>query len=448
MYSVFIVDDEIIVREGLRLMENTENMGLNRLMMMSGIEQGSEITSTDLAFKICPRINAAGRCGSPNTAMEMLLAGTMNTAASKALELCELNDERKNTEKQIVDCAEEQIRTDPDLLNRRLMIVTGDGWKHGVIGLASSRILHKYGKPNIVITKEGDTARGSARSTEELPLYRLLDSCSDKLIRFGGHTKAAGLTVATDMVDEFTEAAYRYCDDNIKGACYETMTADMELDPSELTLENVGLISNLEPFGEGNQLPLFLMRGCMIKSKKPIKDGKYVSMILGFGSHELRAVHFGSTYDSFPYSDGDVVDVIARLEVNEYREKRSITVFIGDMRYSGFDQNRYFAAVAAYEDYRCGRIEPKLLCRMAPETAELRTIYDILRGTNSLSKAEMLASRADVNPCKFRVILDVFKEFGLAGTDVTKDEVHLLPARGKADLAKSKVIAGLMADAK
>ena len=441
-------ENRIIVREGLRLMENTENMGLNRLLIMSGIEPGTEITSTKLAFSIVPRINAAGRCGSPSAAMEMFLSSTMNTAASKALGLCELNDLRKETEKEIIAQTEEQIRRNPDLLNKRILIVCGDGWKHGIIGITSAKLLHKYGKPNIVITREGDTARGSARSTDDLPLYDLLDNCADKLIRFGGHTKAAGLTVASDMIEEFREAVYAYCDEKLDGICSETLTADMEIMPGELTLDNAALIENLEPFGEGNQNPLFLLRECLITTKKPLKDGKYISVGIRFGGSEHRAVHFGSTYDAFPYSEGDTVDILANIAVNEYNERRNINILIKDMRYSGFRQDRYFAARTAYEDYRCGRVESRLLCRMAPDTDELRRIYDILRSTGCLSKAEIIADRSGINACKFRIILDVFEEFGLAETDITNDSVKLLPARGKADLNKSRVIAGLKNGAK
>ena len=113
------------------------------------------------------------------------------------------------------------------------------------------------------------------------------------------------------------------------------------------------------------------------------------------------------------------------------------------MRLSGFRQDRYFAARTAYEDYRCGKVESRLLARMIPEKDEQKKVYDILRGTQSLSKAEILADRAGVNCCKFRIILDVFREFGLAETDVTKDSVKLLPVKGKVDLGKSRIITNL-----
>ncbi len=434
-------ENRIIVREGLRLMENTENMGLNRLLAASGHEDGTEINSTFLQFSICPRINAAGRCESPQTAMELLLCNDMRSAAAKAEELCRLNSTRKQAEADMILQIEEKIREAPDLLNRKLLIVSGDGWNHGIIGIASAKLLHKYGKPNIVITREGDTARGSARSTDELPLYELLDNCAGLLLRCGGHTKAAGMTVSTDMIDTFTQAAYRFCDERIKETTGELLQADMEIFPADMKVENIELIENLEPFGEGNPVPLFMLRECVIRSKKALKDGKYTAFSFSFGSVESRAVYFGSTYDAFPFGEGDTVDVLANLSVNEYNDRRSINVVVKDMRYSDFRQERYFAARTAYEDMRSGTVDGKLLCRMAPDSLDMRRVYDILRQTEIFSKAEILADRAGINCCKFRVILDVFAEFGLAAADLTTDSVKLLPAGAKADLSKSKVLA-------
>lgn len=440
-------ENRMIVREGLRLMENTENMGLNRLLNRCGHEDGTEITATYLSFRICPCINSAGRCSDPRVAMELFLCTDMAGAAAKANELYELNDARKQEETEIIEQTEERIRRDPDLLNKRILIVSGDGWKHGIIGIASAKLLHKYGKPNIVITREGDTARGSARSTEDLPLFPMLESCSDMLIRFGGHAKAAGLTVSSDMIDAFSDAVYAYCEDRVKAAGGELLTADMELSPSDLDISNIELIDNLEPFGEGNPTPLFLLGNCTIRSKKPLKDGKYTSFTFLFGGAEKRAVYFGSEFDAFAYSENDTVDILANLSVNEYNGRRSISVMVKDIRPAGFRQDRYFAAKTAYEDYRCGRIDERLLCRMAPERDDMRRAYDILRSAGSLTKAEMLADRAGLNYCKFRIILDILGEFGLAETDITRDAVRLIPSDAKADLTKSRVLAGLRAGA-
>ncbi len=436
-----IDENRLIVKRGLEGITYTENVGLRALIRQCGIDDDEEVTSSQLAFGVCPRINAAGRYAHPKTAMELLLAETSSAAKAKAEELSNLNNLRKQAEEEILEAAEKQIRENPDILNRKVLIVTGEGWSHGIIGIASARLLRKYGKPNIVITIEGDTARGSARSVDGLSLYDMLDNCKEHLIRFGGHTKAAGLTIATESIEAFRKAVYTYCDD--KEAAVESITADIEITPDELTESNIELLEKLEPFGEENPSPLFLFSNCIIKSKKSLKDGKYVSFVFIFGNKEYRAVHFGSTFDSFAFEAGESVDMIASVDINEYNGKTSISVLVKDARYSGFKQDRYFAAKSAYEDYRCGKTDQRLLCRMAPEQTELRSCYDILRKTTCMSKAAMLMNKQNVNYCKFRIMLDIFAEFGLVKQDITNDYAGLIPNAPKADLTKSKILAGL-----
>lgn len=434
-------ENRLIVRQGLDAMFYTENQGLRALVRQCGIDEDEEITSSELAFMLCPRINAAGRYADPKAAMELLLAENPSAAKSKAEQLSEMNNMRKQIEEDIIREAEEQIKNNPELLSRRILIVCGEGWSHGIIGIASAKLLHKYGKPNIVITIEGDTARGSARSFDGLSLYEMLDSCKELLTRFGGHTKAAGLTLETSKIDEFRKAVYDYCAQ--RQPAFETVTADMEIMPAELTMENIELLVKLEPFGEENPSPLFLFRNCLIKSKKSLKDGKYVSFGFQFGGKEYRAVHFGSTFDAFPYETGEYVDMIASAELNEYNDRITISVRVNDIRYSDFNQDKFFAAKVAYEDYRCGRVDKRLLCRMAPAMDELKKCYDILRKTHCLSKAAMLCAKAEMNYCKFRIALDVFEEAGLVTVDLTCDKAEIVPSAPKADLSKSAILAKL-----
>ncbi len=435
-------ENRLIVRRGLEALPFTENYGLNALLRQCGIEAEEEVLSSELAFGLCPRINAAGRYASPSEAMELLLAETPQTARSKAEELTRLNSLRKQEEQKIIEQVDEQIRKNPDLLNRRVLIVCGEGWNHGIIGIASARLLHKYGKPNIVITIEGETARGSARSFEGLSLFELLTDCRDLLLRYGGHTKAAGLTIETEKIPQFISAAYEYSEK--LPPALEPLTADMEITPEQLTMENIELLSRLEPFGEDNPTPLFLFRNCLIKSTRPLKDGKYVSFTFAFGNGDYRAVQFNSDFAAFPFKEGDRVDFIAETEINEYNGKRNISVRVSDIRPIGFRQDRYFAAKTAYENYRCGKTEERLLCRMAPTNEEMRVCYDAMRKNASLSRAADIAVQGGVNYCKFRIAADVFVEFGLAEVDLATDKVTLIPSKAKADLSKSKVLKRLM----
>lgn len=436
-------ENRIIVREGLEYMKHSDNDGLIRLLKQCGVEEGDEVNSSLLAFALCPRINAAGRHSTPKTAMELFLADNPSAAAAKAAELSEMNSQRQQSETKILAEVEEQLRRNPDLLNKPVLIVSGEGWSHGIIGIISSRLLHKYGKPNIVITKEGDIARGSGRSTEGLSLYKLIDSCKDLLIRFGGHTKAAGLTLSTANIEAFRKSAYEYCEREITEPVIETIYADAKILPSELTMSNIELLENLEPFGEGNQSPVFLLKNCVIGAKKKLKEGKYISFSFTFGGSEYRAVDFGRAYDAFPCSEGDIADILAALEINEFNDKRSISVRVKDIRLSGFNEARFFAAKTAYENYRCGKIDKRLIVRMAPTSEELKKAFDIIRSTASLSKAEFLADKAGINCCKFGIITDVFEEFALIKKDIPTDSIKIQPTKGKADLSKSKILANL-----
>lgn len=440
-------ENRIIVREGLRTLENTENLGLSKLLALCGLEAGSEIRASDIGFRIGPCINAARRCATPHLAMELLLSENPSVAEAKARELYELNDRRKDIVAEIMEQVEGMIRNDPDLLNKRLVTIVGNDWNHKIVGLVSGNIRTKYGKPSIVMAVNGDTARGSARSTEALPMPKLLTACADKLVYFGGHTKAAGFTVMTDMIPAFIDAVDAYCDENVKGLCFEALTADMELPASEITVDNVLLLNNLEPFGEGNESPQFLLGGCVIKSKKPLKDGKFVSYELEYGGERFRALDFKHSFDAFPYTEGDRVDIICSLEPNEYRGETTVKINTVDLRYSGIDQDRYFAALTAYEDLRRGKVDKRLLCRMIPDMNEIRQSYDILRTTESLSLAEQKAVRAGINLCKFRTILDIFGELGLAETDVTADSVKLIPTDKKVDITASRILTELKAKA-
>lgn len=437
-----VSENRLIVRRGLAAMPFTENLGLSALLRQCGLDPEEEVTASELAYALCPRVNAAGRYAHPKAAMELLLADSPSAARAKAEELSHLNELRKQAEEKIIAEAEEQLRANPALLNRRILILAGEGWNHGIIGIASAKLLHKYGKPNIIFTIEGETARGSARSFEELSLYELLTSCSEHLLRFGGHTKAAGLTLKTSELEAFTRAAYAYAE--AREPAVETVTADLELRPEELNEENAALLERLEPFGEENPAPLFLFRGCTICSKKKLKDGKYVSFRFRFGGRELRAVDFHSSYDEFPFREGDLVDFIASAERNEYNGRADLAIRVADIRPADFRQERYFAARTAYEDYRCGRVEPSLLCRMAPTMEEMRLCYDLLKSCGgSLGRAETEALRAGLNYCKFRIALDVFGEFSLAETDPVGGRCRLLPAKGKADFTKSRILNAL-----
>lgn len=436
-------ENRAIVKRGCEAMSMTENVGLYSLLKQCRLTS-SEITSTSLAFTVCPRINAAGRFSHPREAAELFLCENPGLASAKAENLTLLNTKRKEHELEIIADIEAALRADKNALNRRVLVVSGENWSHGVIGIVAARLLSRFGKPVIIITAEGETARGSARSVPGFSLYKLLCANKDYLLKFGGHTKAAGFSLETKNIEAFKAAVLAYAEENYPAMPADCYLADKELLPGELTRESVKNLSYLAPFGEENPAPLFIMRGCKIKSVRSLKEGKYVSFNVGFGSEEYKVLDFNDTYESFGFAAGETVDILCGAELNEYNGAVSITLRLKDVRTAGFLQDKYFAAAGTYEKLSVGeKVAPALVKRIIPEKKDLMQVYDVLKNERVLSSAARRAGEKGINYCMFRVSLDVFEELGLASVDPVGDSVALIPAAKKADLSSSVHLAEL-----
>ena len=433
-----------LVKRGLENMLMTENVGLYALLAKCGITDEERLNSTALGFTVCPRINAAGRFAHPAQAAELFLCENERLAPAKAEELTSLNEKRQQTEKEILAQIEEKISADRSLLNKRVLVLSGDNWSHGVIGIVASRLLNKYGKPCLIITKEGQLARGSARSVPGFSLYKLLDNLKGWLTKYGGHTKAAGFSLHSDEVERFTEAVHDYAARNYPTMPVDLYLADKELAPDELTVDNIRQLDYLQPFGEENPVPLFIMRNCRIKSLRSLKDGKYTAFNVDFGGREYKVLNFSAAFADFWYKVGDQVDLLVNADINEYNGKTSITLKLKEMRFSGFKEEKFFAAKSAYEKLSDGEpMPPVLIKRIIPEKRDLKQAYDIIRGQNVYSAAVLQAFAQGINYCMFRVCLDVFEESGLITADIPADRITLVPRQGKADLDNSKYLSRL-----
>lgn len=430
-------ENRVIVRRGLETIQTTDNIGLTKLVSQTKLSI-DELTATSLAFSICPRINAAGRGATADIAAELFLCEDSATANAKALELCSLNTARRDTEETIISAIKQTIKNDRSLLNERVLIFSGENFNHGVIGIVSSRLLSEFGKPNMVISVEGEIAKGSARSVDNFSLYDLLDSVKDLLIRFGGHTKAAGFSLKTADIPEFTRRINASAAKLFPQPAAEIIYADGEIKPEDITVENCGLLNYLQPFGEENPVPVFLMKNCRIESKKSLKDGKYISFEVGYGKKRLRVLDFGHRFAEFGYNIGDSADVLVTIEANEYNGVSSVVLKLRDMRASGIVQDKYFAAKDAYEKIvRNEFVNPALLRRILPEKREMKIVYDLMRRTEVYSVLEESAVNAGVNYCMFRVILDVMEEYRLVEMDFADNRIKLIPSKEKADIDNS-----------
>lgn len=440
-------ENRYIVRRGLENIHSGQNPGLDRLIRAAGIAPDT-VTSSQLAFSVCPRINAAGRVAGNGAvkAARLLMADSAENAARLSEELSLLNDERKQAENTAAEGIYKQLEENPEILNERVIVVSGEGWAHGVIGIVAARLTEKYGKPALVIGIENGEGRGSARSIEGFSIHKLLTDCSDILTKFGGHLMAGGFSLPAESIEKFRERVYDYCRRNYPKMPSASVCADMEVTCRELSRENVELLKRLEPFGEGNRQPLFLLKNCTVRSKRALKEGKYTSFEVESGGAVLKALSFKLPFDRFFAKPGDKLDILANAEINEYNGKISVNLKVQELRPSDFSEDRFFAAQRVYEEIRRGEgCDSRLAPRVIPQdrTALMR-IYDLIKKYGgAMSAEEMCVYGCGVNYCMLRITLDAFAEAGMIELSPAAEKAVIVPAKGKKDLFSQGLLAEL-----
>lgn len=440
-----IGENRFIVRRGLENIHSSQNQGLDKLIRSAGIDP-ARVDSTSIAFSIAPRINAVGRIARADRAVELLLTESPEQAGLISEELALCNSQRTAEETRIMEEAAQQIEQRPELLRERVLVVSGEGWKHGVIGLVCAKLLNKYGKPVLVISVENGEARGSARGIDGFSIYKLLEGCSRVLTKFGGHPKAGGFSLRPEDVETFRQMVYAYCRE-----CYPKMpeysvSADMEITGDCLTVEHVTELMKLEPCGEGNRKPVFLLRNCTVQSKRALKEGKFTSMELRTGGAVLKAISFAMPFAKCFADIGSSVDVLATVELNEFRGNTSAELRIIEMRPAGFREDRFFAALRTYEEISRGEgCDKRLAPRVIPDRPALMSVYDLIRAHGgSMSAEEMCVyGGGDLNYCMLRIALDAFSEAGMAQVSADGGSVTLIPVNTKTDLMATGVISRL-----
>lgn len=438
-------ENRYIVRRGIENIRASQNIGIDRLLRTAGVSPES-VDATTVAFSICPRINAAGRIAAADKAVQLLMADSPEQAGLLSEELNLMNENRRAEEARIMEDVSRQLESDPSILRERVLVVSGEGWHHGVIGIVAARLLEKYGKPVLMISVENGEARGSARGIDGFSIYKLLDRCSRVLTKFGGHPKAGGFSLPADRVEDFRQMVYAFCRECYPKMPEYTVSADMEITGDRLTEEALNSLSQLEPCGEGNQRPVFLLRNCTVESKRALKDGRYTSFELRSGGVKLKALCFGIPFAKFHPEQGSMVDIIAAAELNEFRGVKSVTLKVQEIRPSGFREDRFFAAQRTYEEISRGEgCDSRLAPRVIPDRNALMAVYDLLRKYGGAMSAEELCiyGGSDLNYCMLRIALDTFASAGMAEQSADADTVRLIPVTHKTDLMASGFLADL-----
>ncbi len=465
-------ENRIIVSFGLKMIENTERLGLTALMDASVAKSDggknerrkkrAKITSGYVGYTLAPRINAAGRIRSATLAVELFLSENAEKARTIAEELCSANKERQNEENKIMTEAYEKI-SKLSLDDYPVIVLDADDWHHGVIGIVSSRITEKYSRPSILVSFEGNEpdipyteaiGKGSGRSIKGMNLVDALCYCSENLVKFGGHELAAGLSVSRSELDNFRNKINEYAKFNLSSEdMLPTVEADCEVDFSDITLELAEELQILEPYGVGNPTPTFMASNVTVNEISGISEGKHTRFSLGNGKNNASAIYFSNAPKSLGIYNGDKVDILFNIDINEWMGRRSVQLIIKDIRLSKAHGKSYENERSRFEEIWSGEL---ILPNedVVPSREDFAVFYRLISaslrtGTDTFAHRELSLKllrsyeQNNIGYIKLKIIIKVLQELNLIGIEEFDEEKYRFSLKytsSKTDLEKSNLL--------
>ena len=320
-------ENRVIAKLGLLLINQTKNIGLKSILLSAGYKN---IDSMAISFGVAPRINACGRMGHAEKALELLLCKNINDANRLTNELNEFNKIRQETEKSIFEEAVLKIENE-NLNNKNTIVVAGENWHHGVIGIVASKITEMYFKPSILLCYEDNIAKGSGRSITGFDLHDALMKCADIIDKFGGHSMAIGITIKKENVQKFYDKIEKIASDMKVDEIIPIIQIDSKISLNNIDKEMVASLKQLEPFGEGNKTPIFAIRNLKIDSIRALSEGKHLKLTLKENNTMINAIGFNMGNLVQEYKIGDKIDVAGVLEINTFNGVDSIQINLKDI---------------------------------------------------------------------------------------------------------------------
>ena len=442
-------ENRTIVRLGLDALARTERPGLRALLREAGMEE-KPLTAMAVGYTLAPRINASGRMGCAGLAGELLLTDDPARGEELARQLCQLNRERQAIEGDIYAQCEAMARALPRQ-RRYALVLSGEHWHQGVVGIVASRLAEKYACPAFMICLQDGKGKGSCRSYAGFNLFAALERCAPLLEGFGGHELAAGFTIREENIPAFADAMNEYVRSVTGG---EEMVSVLDVDgvvedPDLLTLENVEGLDLLEPCGSGNPRPVFALTGCTVTSLSEVGGGRHLKLKLAAGGRTLDAIFFSATAAGAGVAAGDRVDAAFTPQVNEYRGWRNVQLQLCDLRPA---RTRAQAEQALYERFRRGEtLTPREAAALLPSREEFVALWRYLEGharpameetAHRLARAVARSAGRRETVMRTLVCLEVFDERGLIRLERVTDHLRigLTPVEGKVDLEQSAIL--------
>ena len=440
-------ENRTLIRAGLERLSQSDRPGVQALLENAGIA-GKALTSTNVAFTLVPRINATGRMGAPERAVRLLISGYEEEAEVLSEEICADNEERRRVEAEIAEAAFADIEA-KGYMKDRVVVVDGENWHHGVIGIVASRVTERCGKPCMIISRGETEAKGSGRSIEGFSLFEAICACGDLLLKFGGHPMAAGITLKPENIEAFRKRINQYAAEHFPQMPTQTVTLDCKLNPAALSVSMAQSLTQLEPFGNGNPQPVFGLFNMELSNITPVGGGGHLRLTLEKNGAVITAMRFNTKPEELPYHIGDKIDLAVQLEAREFRGQPSLTVIVRDMKFAAFNTEKNIASLASFEKWQRGEVlsaEDKN--RLYPDRACLAAIYRALRTVNGKETDQVrFVSQfgKDMTLGLFKTALLVFEERGLVHSEIADDTftATLIETSGKTDITRSPVLLAL-----
>lgn len=323
-----VSENRVITKLGLKLVKQTRNMGLRAIINSSGY---SQINSTTISFGVAPRINACGRMGKAEQALKLLLSKDIYEVNKLTQELNSYNRERQEIEKEIFENVLTKIEQN-NLAKNRTIVVGGENWHHGVIGIVSSKITEKYFKPSILLSFEEDgTGKGSGRSIPGFDLHEALMKCENCLEKFGGHSMAVGLTIKRENLEQFYKEFEKIAEENEIENIIPIINVDAKIELDKIDKSVVEDLKQLEPFGEANKTPTFALKNIRIDSIRALSEGKHLKLTLRENNQIINAIGFNIGELAEAYKIGDKIDIAGVLEINTFNGIDNLQINIKDI---------------------------------------------------------------------------------------------------------------------
>lgn len=437
-------ENRTIVKAGLRLLQSSGRPGIEALLAEVGL-LGKPISAENISYGLAPRINAAGRMDSAVTALQLVLCETPARAEELAHKLNEINIQRQETETAIAKAAMEQLKQNPALLQDRVILLWGQGWHTGVIGIVASRLVEHTGRPVIVASvDEHGECKGSGRSVQGFNLHACIASCADLLIRYGGHAMAAGLSVKEENLPVLRRRLNEWAARECPVLQTPPLECDLSIKLERVTVESVRSLEELAPFGADNPMPVFLLENAVVEGIYPVSEGRHSRLRLRQGSACLYAAWFGMPPERVPYAVGDMVDAMLNLSVYDGAHGAQLSGRILELHPAGLGEQAARQAALVEALCRGAALTQQQRALLRPERSDMEMVYRELKAHrwHAEDLQPLFAKLGEEKTGKILVAVAALQQVGLIAQSGPDNAQYwaLTHVEGKKNLADAPIL--------